>query len=163
MSKPNIQKMIKEYVDKNYPEKVAYYYKELKRLRILKLKKYSNVIFLNHDLLWQDDESIKDLKLSALGSLRYCRSLKLATKRDWRLPSYSELLTITNYFRYDPAKIDGIEHIRSNKYWTETPDASDVSANWYVDFKYGQTGTDLREIKSNVRCVRDMEKEGELF
>ena len=50
MSKPNIQKMIKEYVDKNYPEKVAYYYKELKRLRILKLKKYSNVIFLNHDL-----------------------------------------------------------------------------------------------------------------
>lgn len=155
--------MLKEYVDKNYPKRVEAYYKELKKLRVEKLKKYSNVSLLNADLLWQDDEQTRDLKLNVLEATRYCRNLNFMTKKDWRLPTYPELLSIVDYFRFDSAKIDGIKQIRSNKYWTSSNDASDVSANWYIDFKYGQTGTSLRTIKYNLRCVRDMEKEGELF
>ncbi|MEA2050566.1 MAG: DUF1566 domain-containing protein [Campylobacterota bacterium] len=163
MNKNDIKDMIKDYVNKNYPQKVQNYYDELKKIRVAKLKKYSDVTLLNNGLLWQDDKSMKDLKYSALSSIRYCKSLHLATKNDWRLPTYDELLKLVNYFRFDPAKIDEIQHIRSNRYWTISPDASDVSANWYIDFKYGQTGTALRGLKYNVRCVRDMEAEGELF
>ena len=163
MSKASIEEMIQLYVNKHYPKRVDEYYKKLKELRVSKLKKYSDKILLNGDLMWQDQKETRDLKITTLEALRYCRSLNLATKKDWRLPSYEELLTIVNYFRFDAAKIDEIQHIRSNQYWTSSPDAADISANWYVDFKYGQTGSTLREKKLNVRCVRDMEKEGELF
>ncbi len=163
MSKIDIEKMIKQYVNKTYPHKVEEYHKQLRQLTLDKLNKYSDIILVNGELMWQDELETKDLKLNALEATRYCKSLHLATKKDWRLPSYDELLTIVNYFRFDPAKIDEIEHIRSNRYWTSSADAADISANWYVDFKYGQTGTALRDIKYNVRCVRDMEKEWEIF
>lgn len=113
--------------------------------------------------MWQDDKDTVDLKLTSLESKIYCKKLNLATKNDWRLPTYDELLHLVDYFRYKPAVIDEIEYITTNRYWTITEDTTDISASWYIDFKYGETGTTLRYLKYNVRCVRDLSKdEGEL-
>ena len=128
-----------------------------------KIKKFLNVTYIDGDLMWQNNIDNKDLTMSKLEAKIYCKELNLATKRDWRLPKYDELLHLVNYSRYKPAVIDGIHHIAINKYWTASENSSDVSATWYVDFKYGETGSDLRYLKHNIRCVRDISKiEGEI-
>jgi len=106
--------------------------------------------------MWQDNMDARTIKISALEAKRYCKNLRLANKKDWRLPTYNELLTLVHYFRIEPAVIDEIEFIEPFSYWTISADANDISANWYVDFKYGQTGTALRAQKYNVRCVRTL-------
>lgn len=137
-----------------YPEKIEKYKSEIRLKKLAELNKYSDVTYLNIDMMWQDNMDVRTIKTSALESKRYCKSLRIANKRDWRLPTYNELLTLVHYFRVEPAIIDEIKFIEPVKYWTISADANDISANWYVDFKYGQTGTALRERKYNVRCVR---------
>ncbi len=112
--------------------------------------------------MWQDNKENKDLVLSKLEGKIYCKKLHLATKKDWRLPEYNELLSLVNYYRNKPAIIDEIDYIAINRYWTASENISDVSATWYVDFKYGETGSALRYLKYNIRCVRDISQvEGE--
>ncbi|MBD3842398.1 MAG: DUF1566 domain-containing protein, partial [Campylobacterales bacterium] len=144
------------YVDKVYPQRVEKFKKELRLAQLAELNKYANVTYLNIDVMWQDNEDVQNLQLSAFEAKRYCKSLNLANKKDWRLPHYYELLTLADYFRLEPAVIDEIEYIKPVRYWTISGDANDISANWYVDFKYGQTGTALRELKYNVRCIRNL-------
>lgn len=159
MSKQDINKLIKKYVALKYPVRVENYNKELIRLRDEKLKKYESVTFVKGDFMWQDNKETESLKFNTIESIMYCKKLKLATKKDWRLPSYDELLSLISYFRYDPAKVDGIYYVVSDKYWSSSMVIDDISANWYVDFKYGETGGALKDMKYNVRCVRDMSQE----
>ncbi|MEA3554624.1 MAG: DUF1566 domain-containing protein [Campylobacterota bacterium] len=162
ITKKNIDLIIKGYVKENYPLKVEKYHNDLKVQKEEKLKKFLNVVFISGDLMWQDNKDNKDLKMSKLEAKIYCKKLNLATKKDWRLPKYDELLTLVNYFRYKPAVIDEINHIVENRYWTASENSSDVGATWYVDFKFGETGSALRYLKYNVRCVREIsEIEGE--
>ena len=162
MSKSEINALIKEYVIKQYPEKVQQYHQALEEQRANKLKKYSNETFVDGDFMWQDSEDNLLLKYNTLEAKVYCRRLNLATKKDWRLPSYSELLTLIDYNRFEPASIKGLTNVALKRYWTSSMSFSDVSADWYVDFKYGETRTSLKENGYNIRCVRDLSKvEGE--
>ena len=163
ITKANLNNIIKEYVQTNYPKKVELYHQQLRDDKLSKINKYSNVILLVGDLMWQDDENTINLKLSTLEAKMYCKKLHLATKNDWRVPTYSELLTLVDYFRYEPSSIDELKNIHINRYWTSTEDAVDISATWYVDFTYGQTGSALRYLKYNVRCVRDVLQEEGTF
>ena len=162
ISKKDIDNIIKNYVIEKYPLKVEKYHSDLKQQKDDKLNKFSNVTFISGDLMWQDNKENTELMISKLEAKIYCKKLNLATKRDWRLPKYNELLTLVNYFRNKPAVIDEINHITINRYWTASDNSSDVSATWYVDFKFGETGSALRYLKYNVRCVRDISQvEGE--
>ncbi|MEA3352917.1 MAG: DUF1566 domain-containing protein [Campylobacterota bacterium] len=156
MSKKDINSLIKKYVQIKYPKRVDDYYKKLNKMRDEKLKKYEKVTFVSSGLMWQDNKETETLKFNTIEAIMYCKNLKLATKKDWRLPSYEELLALINYFRVNPAKVDGIYYAVSDRYWTSSMVIDDVSANWYIDFKYGETGAALKDIKYNVRCVRTM-------
>lgn len=157
-----VDNIIKQYVAKKYPKKVKAYHLYLKQLREKKLKAVEDLIYVKDDLVWQDDKNSTKIKLNSLDAKNYCKSLSLATKNDWRLPTYTQMLTLINYYRYEPAKVDGLNNVRNDKYWTISSDATDISANWYIDFTYGQTGTTLKYTKLNVKCVRDLSKvEGE--
>jgi len=113
--------------------------------------------------MWQDTKDNISLKYTSLEAKLYCKNLHLASKHDWRLPTYSELLSLINYYRFEPATLNNLGYVETDKYWTISPSISDYSANWYVDFNYGQTGVDLRYNKHNVRCVRDIStKAGEI-
>ena len=162
MSKKEIDHLIKDYVKKRYPNKVEQYHQYLKDIRISKLNRYKNIIFIDNELMWQDNKETISLKMNILEAKRYCKYLNLASKRDWRLPKYSELLRLVNYYRFEPANIDGLLYVNNEKYWSISPSSTDISANWYVDFNYGETGTSLKYRKFNIRCVRDISKiEGE--
>ena len=162
MSKKEINLLIKEYVQKKYPQKVQEYHNALNEQRLSKLKKYSHETFVDGDFMWQDNNDNLTLKYNTLEAKIYCRRLHFATKKDWRLPSYAELLTLLDYNRFEPASRKGLEYVALNRYWTSSMSFNDVSADWYVDFKYGQTGTALKENGYNIRCVRNLSKvEGE--
>ncbi len=128
-----------------------------------KLEKYEDVVYLSNGLMWQDDKNNKELKLNVLEATRYCRNLAHASKKDWRLPKYSELIQLVNYFRYEPAVQDEIAYIVPDRYWSISNDITDYSASWYVDFKYGETGVAIRTNRYNVRCVRDLSDEKDDF
>jgi len=156
LTKNDVKELIKTYVDQIYPQRVEKYKSEIRLKKLAELNKYSHITYLNIDMMWQDNIDVRTIKVSALEAKRFCKNSRLANKKDWRLPTYNELLTLVHYFRIEPAIIDEIEYIEPFRYWTISPDANDISANWYVDFKYGQTGTALREQKYNVRCVRTL-------
>ena len=159
ISKKEINQIINQYIDKNYPDKVKAYYEELREIKLQKLNKYSGVTFVSDELMWQDTKDNVNLKYSSLEAKIYCKKLYLASKHDWRLPNYSELLSLINYYRFEPATLNNLDYVSSSKYWSISLSISDYSANWYVDFNYGETGVDLRSNKNNVRCVRDISKE----
>ncbi len=163
ISKSDIDKIIKSYVIQQYPNKVKEYHDKLYQKRLNKLKKFKDVVYISGDLMWQDTQENIDLKDSKLAAKLYCRKLTHASKQDWRLPTYEELLTLVHYFRTNPAVIDELNYIIPKKYWTSSDNISDISAIWYVDFKYGQTGSELKYSKLNIRCVRDISDiEGEI-
>lgn len=163
VSKKFVDGLIKNYVEETYPQKVKNFKEKLLQIRKEKLKKYENVIYLSSGLMWQDDIPNKELKVNALEATRYCRELHHATKKDWRVPLYHELLELVNYFRYDPAVQDEIKNIAADKYWTASNDVKDYSAAWYVDFKYGETGASLRISRYHVRCVRSLSDQEDDF
>ena len=152
----DVANIIKQAVIKKYPQKVKAYHKYLKELRAAKLKSIKNIVFLKDNLLWQDNNTTETLRLNSLEAKNYCKTLNFATKNDWRLPTYNELLTLVNYYRYNPAKLDGLKYVASGSYWTSTQDIKDISSNWYIDFTFGQTGRTLKYRKNFVRCVRDL-------
>jgi len=162
MSKAKINLIINDYVQAKHPEKIVEYHSKLKKQRAKKLKKHIDKLYIYENLMWQDTQDNVDLEFSFLEAKIYCKQLKLATKSDWRLPTYSELLTLVDYFKYKPAAKKKIDFINSKKYWSINTTKSDVSINWYVDFKFGETGGTYRYNKANVRCVRNISQvEGE--
>ncbi len=156
MSKKKINLLIKEYVDKKHPQAALKYKNALIHEREEMIKRYDHIIYIKNNLMWQDTQDVIDFKYNALEAKIYCKKLHLATKYDWRLPTYSELLQLVDYFRFEPAIVDGVTFKNSNRYWTSSMSSVDYSANWYIDFEYGETNVGFKELKYNTRCVRDI-------
>lgn len=154
--------IIKQYVDKQYPEKTKEYYFSLKKEKKDKLEKIKKITFVDNHLMWQDTNINEDLKLNRLELKVYCRKLNFAQRKDWRVPSFKEMISLVDYSISTPASLDKIKYISSSKYWTSTSSLVEKDKNWFVDFKYGNTGTESDLIRYNIRCVRDLStKEGD--
>lgn len=108
--------------------------------------------------MWQDNEDTVSLTFNSLESRIYCRKLRLASRKDWRVPEYHELVKLVDYKRYELANLNGINHINPDRYWSVTKDFTNKLKYWYVDFLYGQTGTELKSNKYNLKCVRNISK-----
>ena len=157
-SKNTIDNLIKTYVNKKYPNKVKTYHNELSQTKSTKISKYEDVTFIKDNLMWQDNEEVQSLKFNTLESSIYCRKLRLASRKDWRVPTFSELLSLVDYDTFDPAYVENIEFVTANRYWSVTKNATNKQKFWYVDFRYGTTGTELKSNKYNLRCVRKISK-----
>lgn len=71
----------------------------------------------------------------------------------WRLPTITELLTLVDYERTNPAS--ALPGIKADWYWTSTPRAaSPGGCAWYVNFGSGYTGWNDHGALGLVRAVR---------
>jgi len=120
------------------------------------IKKLEDITFIDNNLMWQDTNINTELKLNRLELKVYCRKLNFANRKDWRVPLFSEMLSLVDYTKINPASIDKIKYINPTKYWTSSSSSLEKSKKWFIDFEYGTTGIDSDLVRYNIRCVRDI-------
>lgn len=155
--------IIQHYVETNQKDKVEQYRQTLQEKKQKKLLKYKDITFVQDDLMWQDMQENVSKKLNILELKIYCRKLELASKKDWRVPTYKELLRLIDYQKQQPAALGELENVRSEKYWSLSPNIQKADHFWYVDFQNGTTNYESKQIRNHIRCVRDISsKKGEI-
>jgi len=115
------------------------------------------VIDLDRHLMWQDNSEAKSVKKSWQGAKEYCRNLNLAGYSDWRLPTLSELITISDITRYNPAIAKEFKNVRSSYYWSSSSYVYNSRGAWLLNFKDGDYDGDYKDYYYYVRCVRSGE------
>ena len=94
-----------------------------------------------YGLMWQDAAEI--FKGSYKDAVSYCENLNHGGYSDWRLPSASELLSITDYGRYKPAINKAFKYVgkeggdKYGSYWSSTGASFDADGVWVVQFSSG--------------------------
>jgi phage baseplate assembly protein gpV len=79
---------------------------------------------------------------------------------DWALPTANELRSLLDQTLASPAingtAFPGTPGAANSNFWSSTPDASNNTFAWWVDFSLGTTGSYSKTAFSNyVRCVRN--------
>jgi hypothetical protein len=83
--------------------------------------------------------------------------------KDWRVPTLTELASLTHYGRSDPA-IDTayFPHLlREQFYWSGTPSADVAGTAWALIFQFGQTGSMRHTDSLAIMLVRNWKSEAE--
>ena len=84
----------------------------------------------------------------------YCENLIFSNFSDWQLPSIFVLQSIVDYsIAYPPTAVDPIFEVRSNYYWSSTPDTNNSDQAWEVG-PNGGIGVNPRTKPNYIRCVR---------
>lgn len=108
------------------------------------------------NLIWEDTKHVSEEKVTLFEAKAYCQALKLDTFENWRVPTLSELLSIVDYARYDPAILKEFSHVdRDTLYWSSTPYRGHSNAYWGVKFEDGATEDASETYNRYVRCVSD--------
>ncbi len=158
ITKDKVEMVIKKYVDAKYPQKVKEYQQYLDNIKQTKIEKYADVTFVDDTLMWQDDQATISKKLNILEFKIYCRDLILANRKDWRVPSYTELLKLVDYQKHNPASHEKIKYIMPNKYWSGSSSLTTKDNYFFVDFENGTTNFTTEMQRYNIRCVREISK-----
>jgi hypothetical protein len=87
----------------------------------------------------------------------YCSGLVLGDSSwRWRLPTLIELASLPDFTVNEPAINAAIfPSTPADRYWTSTPDASQVGWSWAVNFRNGETVSRLTVNIARARCLRN--------
>ena len=115
-----------------------------------------NEIFQDNQtgLTWQDNSDVKIVQKDWSEANEYCANLTTGEYSDWRLPNYNELLSIIDYEKYNPAIKKGFKNVASDYYWSSSPNVSNSSEAWGVNFEVGYAYYGYKSDSYHVRCVR---------
>jgi len=108
-------------------------------------------------LEWQDkydDNNARVKHTNWIDAINYCEDLTLNSYTDWRLPSITELGSILDYSRQNPASNVIFELINNGVFWTSTTSVSHKVSVWIVGFKDGRYYRTVKVNMGSVRCVR---------
>ncbi|HSN03523.1 MAG TPA: DUF1566 domain-containing protein [Nitrospira sp.] len=84
-----------------------------------------------------------------------CKTKTVGGQQGWRGPTIDELKTLIDPSQHDPALPAGhpFSNIRSEIYWTATPDPKDDIVAWQVSFFSGEPVTDQKSGTRRMWCV----------
>jgi hypothetical protein len=111
------------------------------------------VIDTKNKLMWQDDESVKTTEKDWSGAISYCDNLSFAGFSDWRLPSYKELLSLSNPNLDSPAVQSSFKNISSNDFWSNSGYGSDYARMVFFGSGHGSHSPIWYNL--NICCVRN--------
>jgi hypothetical protein len=104
-------------------------------------------------LIWeQEPDRIHDVWSA---SVARCPTKEVGGQKGWRAPSVDELKTLIDPSQHDPALPPGhpFSNIKSEIYWTATPDPKDEIVAWQVSFFSGEPVTDQKSGTRRMWCV----------
>ncbi len=160
ITKESYNKIIKEYVDKTYPQKVKAYNSALqingqrqRKIELAREKEIRRYTVTLNGLMWQDDINSRRVLKNWQGAKDYCADLELLGFTNWRLADIDELKSIVDKSRKPSIRREFRNSILGY-YWSSTPDASSSKYAWRVYFKRGHPSYGSRGVKFYVRCVR---------
>jgi hypothetical protein len=105
------------------------------------------------DLVWQKTASIAEF-VTWSGAVAYCPTLTLGGHSDWRLPSVTELLSIVDYSRTNPAANTAYFSGLTGSFWSSTPQPGGSGNAWAVSFLAGDASPNAMGGSQYVLCVR---------
>ena len=126
----------------------------------------------NLGLMWQDNTDVTTITKQWVTSANftsanyndtigntattYCANLSIGVDNDWRLPTTTELMTITYKGTSNPAIHPAFVNANdiADIYWTSTSSTYDSSKAGYVLFLNGHNYSDYKNTSKYVRCVR---------
>jgi hypothetical protein len=84
-----------------------------------------------------------------------CAAKDVGGEQGWRAPSLEELKTLIDPAQRDPALPPDhpFSNIKSEIYWTSTPDPKDDIVAWQVSFFTGEAVTDQKSGTRRMWCV----------
>lgn len=107
-------------------------------------------------LIWQDSRNVQYRKKSWDEAKRYCQNLTLTKRKEWRLPTLPELLSIVDYSRASPALISAFFFSSKSGYcWSSSINSTDKRYAWYVEISKGNTYSYSKEEEAFFRCVHN--------
>jgi len=107
-------------------------------------------------LVWQDDASVATVKKNWTEAEAYCKALILNGTKDWRLPSYDELISIVDYTKHTLAVMPAFKHIVSEYYWSSNIDIEDKENVKSIYFGNGCPDGKSKKNRYFIRCVHKL-------
>ena len=108
-------------------------------------------------LMWEDNYSSKSMKKTWNDAKKYCKKLSSNGFKDWRMPTYTELLSIVDYGNYNPSLIPVFKYVNTaNNYWSSSIVKGHNEYVWCIDFEAGNSYHIKKTKYNSVRCVRSI-------
>ena len=105
-------------------------------------------------LQWQDN-AVGGMVDWTTATTTTCQALNIGGYTDWRLPTETELNTLPDYGRSNPAMDTTFVNADMNFYWSSTSFVGDADTAWSVEFNFASRILIGFKIGSYyVRCVR---------
>ena len=114
------------------------------------------VVDKDNKIYWQDNQESMESSEDWDDAVAYCSNLSLDGMKEWRLPTFKELLSIVDFGRVHPAINKAFEFTNDDTYWSATGFALTSSRAWIIDFRTGESYYSYTSTNHTVRCVKDM-------
>jgi hypothetical protein len=112
------------------------------------------------DPTWRDEKTGLQWQCHMPGEMtwqqacHYARTLRLAGKSDWRLPSAAELESLLDRSRYRPEMRREVPFRDRRAYWTSTTFGENTENAWIIMFDGAYVLSYSKNNPYAVRCVR---------
>lgn len=113
-------------------------------------------------LIWLRDTRFDNKSVPWQEAADFCQSFELGNKKDWKLPTRDELITLLDTSKSNPAfpgghpfKLRDAAYTGGGGYWTSTDYEDDNKYAWRVQASTGRVGKSMKIFDAGIWPVYD--------